>query len=233
MADAVFGNILRVPREQETLRARTVEILRNAILQLHFKPGQRLIERDLCEQTGVSRTSIREALRHLESEGLIVTIPNKGPVVATVTREDARQIYEVRGQLEAYICRLFTERASDAAIDALESSMDALEQAIRRKDHAAAQLARGEFFNILYDGCDNEVACSISRTLRARVNYLAAEGTRRWDLETVSRRRQIVDAIRKRDPEGASDAFLRHLNVALEIADHVIESASANEVVDS
>ena len=81
---------LRIKRRTTTLRQQVLEALRNAILDFQFKPGDRLVERELCEMTGVSRTSVREALRHLESEGLVENVPNKGPTVATLTVEDAR-----------------------------------------------------------------------------------------------------------------------------------------------
>jgi DNA-binding GntR family transcriptional regulator len=74
---------MRVVRNTVTLRQQVLEVLRSAILNFQFKPGDRLIERELCEMTGVSRTSVREALRHLESEGLVQNLPNKGPMVAT------------------------------------------------------------------------------------------------------------------------------------------------------
>ena len=90
---------LRIVKERQTLQALTTQKLRDAILTGHFKPEQRLVERDLCEQTGVSRTSVREALRHLESEGLVERRPNEGIFVASVTLEEARQIYEVRAAL--------------------------------------------------------------------------------------------------------------------------------------
>jgi len=83
---------MRVVRNTVTLRQQVLEVLRNGILSFQFKPGDRLIERELCEMTGVSRTSVREALRHLESEGLVQNLPNKGPMVATVTAAEAREI---------------------------------------------------------------------------------------------------------------------------------------------
>ena len=91
---------LRVERAPAPIRSRVLDNLRQAILERKLAPGQRLIERELVELTGVSRTSIREALRELAAEGLVTTIPNKGTVVATVTAEEARQLYQVRSALE-------------------------------------------------------------------------------------------------------------------------------------
>ena len=85
-----------VTRTQAPVRQQTVNNLRNAIVQGRFKPGERLLEKELCKFTGVSRTSVRESLRQLEAEGLIEMIPNKGPVVATISIIEAIDLYEIR-----------------------------------------------------------------------------------------------------------------------------------------
>src|ERR1700747_2405556 len=76
-----------------TVRAMVAQKLREAIMSGTLKPGQRLVERELCEMMGVSRPSIREALRLLEADGLVNTGPPRGPVVSTTSLGDARQIY--------------------------------------------------------------------------------------------------------------------------------------------
>jgi DNA-binding GntR family transcriptional regulator len=86
----------------------TADKLREAIFTMHFKPNDRLVERDLCDQTGVSRTCVREALRHLESEGLVERRSNKGLYVTAITPVEAQQIYEVRGALEPVLARLLS-----------------------------------------------------------------------------------------------------------------------------
>ncbi|MFX7764224.1 GntR family transcriptional regulator, partial [Acinetobacter baumannii] len=73
-------------------------------------------ERELCEQTGVGRTSIREALRQLEAEGLVTTIPHRGPVVSTITADEAAQLYDLRALLEGYAGRECARRRDPAII---------------------------------------------------------------------------------------------------------------------
>src|SRR6266403_1193801 len=106
----------RVRREDQSLRALTVSNLRRAIFSLHFKPGERLTEKALCELTGVSRPLMREVLRDLEAQGLIENVPHKSPIVTTLTRSDAMEIYEVRSALEPMAARLFVERAKEEQI---------------------------------------------------------------------------------------------------------------------
>ena len=124
---------LRVIQNTPTLREMTADRLREAIFTMHFKPNDRLVERDLCDQTGVSRTCVREALRHLESEGLVERRSNKGLYVTAITPAEAQQIYEVRGALEPAVARLFVERASDADIKALRQAVSHIGSAISGK----------------------------------------------------------------------------------------------------
>src|SRR5262245_48789536 len=118
---------LAVARDTPTLRELTTAKLREAILSLYFKPDQHLVERELCARTGVSRTSVREALRQLESEGLVERRGNRGLFVSSVTAEEAQQVYEVRAALEPEMARLFTERAGARDIRALEAAFRELE----------------------------------------------------------------------------------------------------------
>ena len=104
---------LRVERKPAPIRTQVLDNLRKAILTRQLAPGQRLIERELVEMTGVSRTSVREALRAVVAEGLVSTAPNKGTAVATLSSEQARQIYEVRAVLEGLAGRLFVENATE------------------------------------------------------------------------------------------------------------------------
>lgn len=91
---------LKVERPTVTLRELALQKMRTAILDARFLPGDRLVERALCEELGVSRTVVREVLRHLETEGLIQSLPNQGPIVAILDMESAAEIYDIRALLE-------------------------------------------------------------------------------------------------------------------------------------
>ena len=113
--DGAVGS-LRVGRVAAPLREQAVGVLREAILDFRLRPGQRLVERELIEQTGVSRATIREALRQLTAEGLVTIIPQRGAVVVELTQKEARDLYELRATLEALVARLFAERATDEQV---------------------------------------------------------------------------------------------------------------------
>ncbi len=112
--------------------------LRDAIISGQFEPGKRLLERELVDQMGVSRTPIREALRKLELEGLVTTVPYKGPIVAMPTVEEARQLYEVRASLERRAVELFMERTDDGHHRA------ARQKALRQGARASARAEKSE-----------------------------------------------------------------------------------------
>ncbi len=199
---------MRVARDLRTLRDLTTEKLREAIMAQRFRPGQRLVERDLCEQTGVSRSSVREALRHLEAEGLIERSGSRGLTVVSITAEEAQQIYEVRAAIEPEMARLFAMRATDEDFAALSTSLVALERAIETRIIADYVEALDAFFDTLIGGSRNEVAGRVVRTLRARIRLLRGITTGRADVareqETVRLMKEIAEAGRRRDGEGIS-----------------------------
>lgn len=203
MTNLTTNNAIRVVKDSPNLRELTTEALRNAILNMHFKPRQRLVERSLCEQTGVSRTCVREALQHLESEGLVKRVQNKGLYVATVSAGEAWQIYEVRASLESAAGRMFVKRASDKELKALEAAFNRLEKSIKKSTVMPYVQALDEFYEVLLTGAGNDVAKAVLRTLRARMNYLRALTAQASDseykAETNARMREIVDAALRRD----------------------------------
>jgi DNA-binding GntR family transcriptional regulator len=113
----------------ETLREQVENHLREAIVSGQLKAGEKLIERELCEMLGVSRPSLREALRRLEAEKLIVNVPHRGPVVASITLEEARDLYALRRLLESYAAHEFTRLATDAEIRQLADAVKQLRRA--------------------------------------------------------------------------------------------------------
>jgi DNA-binding GntR family transcriptional regulator len=217
---------LRVERPDKTLRTLALERMRDAILDGHFKPGERLIERDLCTQLGVSRTIVREVLRHLESEGLVATTGLRGPVVAITTTEQAMQIYEIRGALEGMAARACAERGGESVARALQDALDRI-----RKAYAARKLDRvlvetSEFYRLLFAGAEHEVAWGIVSSLTARITRLRAMTIRtpKRDVEGPRQMQQIVDAIRKGDGAGAARAAEAHVARASSLAREALQA---------
>jgi len=149
--------------------------LRGAILSGRFAPGQRLRERDLVERMGVSRTPIREALRKLELEGLITTVPYKGPVVTRPTLDDARDLYEARAALEGQAVALFTQRHDARAVTRLHEAIARAARALSRRHLGSLLAANNAFHDVLAAGCGNALLQAMIANLRDRIVLLRAE----------------------------------------------------------
>jgi DNA-binding GntR family transcriptional regulator len=206
---------LRVERAPAPIRSRVLDNLRQAILDHKLAPGQRLIERELVELTGVSRTSIREALRELAAEGLVTTIPNKGTIVAQVTVEEARELYQVRAALEGLAGRLFVENATDAQRRALANAFRAVER-VTSKGAPAWLAAKDKFYDVLFEGAHNEALRSMSNTLHARINLLRSLSLTRPGraAEAVAELAEIVAAVQANDADAAAKACSHHVEAA-------------------
>lgn len=231
---AEMKSSIRVVMDTPSLRERTTQVLRDAILNLHFKPGQKLVERTLCEDTGVSRSCVREALRHLESEGLVVRTANRGMFVAEVGPDEARQIYEVRAVLESAMGRHFVERANDKHVAALEAALKRIEKTIFGKDVLAYAFALDNFSDALMDGAGNELARQLLNMLRARITYLRVVTARAASVEqkngTLEALRKIVEALKRRDADAAEEHCRAYVSRSASFALQLLkERASAPE----
>ena len=221
----------RVLRIAAPLRHSVVESIREAIAAERFKAGERLPERELCEMTGVSRTLVREALRQLESEGLIKVIPNRGPIVAEVTPEQAQGIYQVRRELEGLASELFARTADERAQAALKDAFRLLKIAFQDQDPVVRLNAKNQFYECLIDGCGNEALGQTLRMLNSRVmvlraTSLKAPGRARDSLKELG---ELIDALMARDSKSARKAAVEHVDRAAAAALGVLNAESGAE----
>jgi DNA-binding GntR family transcriptional regulator len=188
------------------------------------------VERELCELTGVSRTSVREALRHLESEGLVQSLPNKGPIVATLDLRQAGQVFEVRAALEGLAARLFAERATQAQRENLRAALTVLERAFATGDRAEIVRQANAFYDVLFMGCGNEVIRSVHATLNARITYLRALSIAQPGRaeKSLAELRQITSALVSGTPGEAEKACLEHVKQAALSTNRALESVVAS-----
>lgn len=194
-------------------RDRVLRKLREAILAGRFEPGQRLRERELVERMGVSRTPIREALRKLELEGLVTTIPYRGPVVTLPTADDARELYETRAALEGQAVALFARRAGPAAIARLRGSVREAERMLARRNAAGVLAANNAFHDALAAGCGNSLLQSMIANLRDRIVLLRVESLsypgRRP--RSIAEHKAIVRLIERGNADGARALVEQHI----------------------
>ncbi|MFN7051266.1 MAG: GntR family transcriptional regulator, partial [Gemmobacter sp.] len=141
---------LKIEQAPQTLREIAVDRLRSAIIAGRFASGTRLVERTLCDQLGVSRSVVREAIRYLEAEGLVEIAPRSGPVVARLDWAQARQIYDIRLLLEAQAAADCARRA-DAAVKAqLTAAQAVLEAAFSDAQPQRLYDATTQFYQVIF-----------------------------------------------------------------------------------
>jgi DNA-binding GntR family transcriptional regulator len=211
------GLSLRVGRVAAPLREQVLVVLRRAIVEQHLPPGHRLIERELVEQIGVSRTTVREVLRELAAEGLVTTIPQKGAVVAVPTAEEAAELYEVRAALEALAARRFVEHASAEQVAELRDALVEIEcVTVEGGDIRAMLRAKDRFYDVLLRGSGNGAVHEILSGLKARVGLLRTSSLSQPGraARSVEEIRAIVEAVEARDAEAAARACADHVERA-------------------
>nr|WP_278116423.1 GntR family transcriptional regulator [Mesorhizobium sp. WSM4875]WIE94796.1 GntR family transcriptional regulator [Mesorhizobium sp. WSM4875] len=200
----------------KTVQQQTAEKLREAILTGVFKPGDRLLEAELCEMLGVSRPSVREALRSLEAERLVSIVPNKGPHIPVLTWERATEIYKVRALLEGEAASLAAQFATDVSIKKMRVALNVFEKAARGADAAAEVSSTADFYAEILRSCANSIIEEMLSGLLARVNYLRARSMSMPGRAKVSLKemKAILEAIESRDGEAARRAAIYHVEQA-------------------
>lgn len=217
---------IKVERPSKTLRELSLNKLREAILNGHFKPGERLVERDLVEQLGVSRTIVREVLRHLESEGLVSTLQNKGPIVAKLDLEIVQQIYEIRAALEAMAARLCAEAGDPTIVPALETALAGIKAGYAKGEMREVLAHTAAFYKELFGRVNRHVAWDIVNLQTVRINHLRSMTiqTPNRSVEGPAQMARIIDAIRNGNGEQAYEAARTHVESAATIAKRLFGS---------
>jgi len=221
-------------RHPAPLRTQVRDVLREAIVQMRFKPGQRLVERELCELVGVSRTVIREVLRELEAEGLVQTNDNRGPTVAgLMSPEETQGLYEARAVLEGLAARCCAERASDEEVAALRAAFEEVKSESLSGQGVPQRMlaAKARFYAALLAGARNDTVTSLLRTLRDRITALRAMTMVHpgRPLQTIAELEALVQAVEARDPVGAWQASLAHVMNAAQVAQTLLRAGLADE----
>ncbi|HEY2191182.1 MAG TPA: GntR family transcriptional regulator [Actinomycetospora sp.] len=207
-----------LPRVAAPLREQATDRVRAAILDLRLQPGQRLVERELVENLGVSRATIREVIRQLAAEGLVTVVPQRGAEVTSLSASDAADIYEMRAALEALAVRRFVQRADPDHVRALRAAVDEIARTASGPDgEALAQLeAKDRFYEVLMAGSASDPLLQTLAGLQARVRLLRATS-----LSVPGRPHQaaeelaaVVDAIEAGDAEAAAGACVHHIRNA-------------------
>ena len=192
--------------------------LKERIVNGVYEEGFRLVETKLCEEFGVSRTPIREAISQLELDGLAKTLPNRETVVVAITQKDIEDIYAIRMRIEGLAARLAAENMTSEDMKELEEIMDLEEYHTTRKHVDKVLYTDSKFHDCIYRGSKSKILLQTltmfhDHIKRARNSSLAVEG--RAD-EALVEHEGIFQAIRDRTPDLAEELAIVHIKNARE-----------------
>lgn len=196
------------------LRDVVFHTLRQAILRGELKPGERLMEIQLANKLGVSRTPIREAIRKLELEGLVLMIPRRGAEVAEITEKSLRDVLEVRGALEELAVDLACERITSEDIDKLREAAKQFEEVSKSADVTALAEADVKFHDIIYFATENQRLIQLLYNLREQMYRYRVEYLKRPEVHATlfAEHEHIIECIVKRDNVAAKRAISTHVD---------------------
>ena len=196
------------------LREVVFNVLRKEILRGDLKPGERLMEIQLANRLGVSRTPVREAIRKLELEGLVLMIPRRGAEVAKITEKSLRDTLEVRGTLEKLAVTLACQRITDKELEELRNAADHCGTFLNKNDLMGIAKADEKFHNVIYHATNNQKLIKILSNLseqvyRYRVEYLKDVNT---PAQIIKEHKQLLEAIEEKDEGLASKIAEIHID---------------------
>jgi DNA-binding GntR family transcriptional regulator len=223
--DRMKDDELLVTGQAVSLRSLVADRLRRAIVTGRFRPGSQLSERELCELTGVSRPSLREALRQLEAEGLITTPPRRGPMVTALTVEEVGHLYALRRVLESFAAREFARRRRPEDIEVLRAAVQRLDEVEDAGSPFDMLQAGTEFYNAIAAGSGNPYLAQALGTLHNRITLIRFVSLHRKSrTQSFTALRALSEAIIAGDEDLAEQIFTQQLEEVGALAKAIVEA---------
>lgn len=196
------------------LRDVVFNTLRRAILRGELKPGERLMEIQLANKLGVSRTPIREAIRKLELEGLVIMIPRKGAEVAEITEKSLRDVLEVRCALEELAVQLACDRIQKEELRELHEAAERFRDILGSDDITQIAQADEAFHDVIFIATGNERLIQLLNNLREQMYRYRIEYLKKKDCypQLLAEHQTIIEAIEGHDKEKATEITNIHIN---------------------
>ena len=195
------------------LRDVVFKTLRQAILRGELKPGERLMEIKLANKLGVSRTPIREAIRKLELEGLVLMVPRKGAEVADITEKSLNDVLEVRKALEELAVQLACERMSKEAFEELKQAAERFKEILDNDDVTKIAEADVAFHDIICQATENQKLIQLVNNFREQMYRYRVEYLKKKECypQLLEEHQAIIRAIEQGNKEVASQLMGEHI----------------------
>lgn len=208
------------------LRDVVFNTLRQAILRGELKPGERLMEIQLANKLGVSRTPIREAIRKLELEGLVHMVPRKGAEVADISEKSLRDVLEVRKALEELAVTLTCGKITKAQIADLKSAAEEFRKTLKSGDITQIAEADVAFHDIIYMATDNQKLIQLLNNLREQMYRYRIEYLKRPEVypKLLAEHEEIIRHIENKEKEDAARIVCKHIDNQVEAVMDVIRT---------
>jgi DNA-binding GntR family transcriptional regulator len=216
-------------RAHQPLRDQVRDHLRDRIVTGKLQPGDRMVERELAAEYGVSRIPVREAIRILESEGFVSVVPRRGVVVRRMEKRDIEELFDVREALEVLAVRRATERATKAELRQLEKTLTAARKALLSDNLEAIGAANDSFHDGIIGLAHNGLLATMLEPLSGRLHWLFRQSDDPAAL--YAEHQQLFEAISSGDPDRAAAEALRHVQTNRDRALHLLFGQPSAEVV--
>lgn len=203
--------------DKYSLQGRVFHKIREDILKGKYKSGDPIREMTISQDLGVSRTPVREALKQLELEGLVTSIPNKGTVVAGITEQDIIDIYAIRSRIEGLAARWAASKITDEQLKQLEEIIELTEFYATKHNAEHLHELDTQFHEIIYEASNSKPLKHILSDFhhyvqRARMESIAIPGR---DQKSTQEHKAILNSLKDRNPEEAEELTNQHVeNVA-------------------
>lgn len=208
------------------LRDVVFNTLRQAILRGELKPGERLMEIQLANKLGVSRTPIREAIRKLELEGLVLMIPRKGAEVADITEKSLLDVLEVRRALEELSADLACDRITEEEIAELKAAAEEFKKTLKSSDVTEIAEADVKFHDVIYLATKNQKLIQLLNNLREQMYRYRVEYLKREEVyeQLIREHEEIIEHISRKEKEEAIQIVCKHIDNQMDTVMDVIRT---------
>lgn len=203
-----------VPKSNVPISSNLFSQLQKDILTGKLKPGQKLTEQAICKEYKVSRTPVREALRQLETEGLVENILNRGAFVVGLSQQDFEDMFELRKIYEVQAVKWAIQRISDEEMDALEETFEFMEFYTLRNDVDKMLTINAGFHQIIYEASHNRMLQQLLSSYQTYLKYLSQEDVYAGNYLTtvLEEHRMIFKAFTEKDVEAGAEAMEKHIS---------------------